>query len=68
MLQVEYLYIPLSGKAYISLDICNSLEVEMLENNMKLIFMHKIENKENLQFTSSVIIPHQKISVQEYSE
>jgi hypothetical protein len=65
MFIVDYVYVPLSGKAYVASDICDSLEVEENGDHMKLEFVHSAKNidREIVKFTSFVIIPRQRIRV-----
>lgn len=66
MFKVEYVYVPLTGKAYVAMDYCSALEVVPEDDsNVALIFTHYAKNREGerVSFKSNVIIPNQKISV-----
>jgi len=66
MFKVEYVYVPLTGRAYVAMDYCSALEVMPEDNSqMTLIFTHHAKNMEGerVSFKSNVIVPNQKISV-----
>lgn len=65
MFSVEYLYIPLVGKAYISMDYCVALDVCENGSQMTLVLTHKAKdlNGKEVSFKSNIVIPRQKISV-----
>ena len=66
MFIIEYVYIPLSGKAYCTSDVCDSFDVnEISDREMILELNHSAwdNNRKRVRFPSSVTIPKQKISV-----
>ncbi len=66
MFSVEYVYVPLMGKAYVSMDYCHALDVCENGSEMTLVLTHKAKNREGeeVTFKSNIVIPRQKISVQ----
>ena len=69
MFMVEYVYIPLTGKSYVTADICDSFEVvELNDREMRLEFSNSAfdMNRNRIKFKSTVIIPKQRIGVTKY--
>lgn len=67
MFQIDYLYIPLTGPAYISSDVCNSFDAFVIGNSMKMIFHHKVKSPDGriVKFSSEVTTIAQKITIKE---
>jgi hypothetical protein len=66
MFTIDYVYVPLTGKAYVATDVCYSFEViEFSSDMMQLKFTHRAfdMNRQVVTFSSDVIIPKQKITV-----
>jgi len=66
MFIIDYVYVPLWGKAYVASDVCDSLViVEYSSTEMRLELTHSAYNlsREKTKFQSFVIIPKQKVSV-----
>lgn len=71
MFIIDYVYVPLFGTPYVAVDICDSFTIEPLnekESRIELTHSAKNNNGELIKFNSFIIIPKQKISVQNYSE
>lgn len=65
MWMIDYVYVPLSGNAYITSDICDSFQVvEVNDREMRLELTHTAKNMQgnNVKFHSSIIIPKQKLT------
>lgn len=65
MFSVEYVYVPIFGRAYVTMDYCSALDVCENENEMTLVLTHKAKNDEGklVSFKSNIVIPRQKVSV-----
>ena len=62
---IEYVYVPLSGNAYITTDICDSFEVvKMNDREIRLELRHSAKNTQgnDVKFHSNIIIPVQKLT------
>ena len=65
MFKIEYVYVPLSGNAYVTMDICDSFDVVQLnDREMRVDFHSSAYNlrNERIHITSYVIIPLQKLT------
>ena len=69
MFKIEYVYVPLSSNAYVTMDICDSFDVVQLnEREMRIDFHSSAYNLQNerIRITSHVIIPIQKLTPQKF--
>ena len=65
MFKIEYVYVPLSGNAYVTMDICDSFDITKLnDREMRIDFHSSAYNLQNerIRITSYVIIPIQKLT------
>lgn len=67
MFSVEYVYVPLMGRAYCTMDYCSSLEIREVEstNEMEMHLLHKAKDLQGKEVSvvSIITIPRQKVSV-----
>lgn len=69
MFILDYVYVPLTGSAYVTSDICDSfLAEEFDDKQMRLQLTHSAKNLEGqtVKFSSFIIVPKQRIGVQKY--
>ena len=69
MFKIEYVYVPLSGNAYVAMDICDSFDITKLnDREMRIDFHSSAYNLQNerIRITSHVIIPIQKLTPQKF--
>lgn len=69
MFYVNYVYMPMSGKPYISSDMGVAVDIETVDDEVSIVFHHRAKdmNEEVVNFTSRVIVPPQKILVETVS-
>ena len=66
MFMIDYVYVPPSGNPYVASDMCNSFIVdEFNDEQMRVELSHAAFdlNQKRVNFTTFVIIPRQRISV-----
>lgn len=69
MFILDYVYVPLTGSAYVTSDICDSVVIEEFDDNqVRMELTHSAKNLEGqtVKFNSFVIVPKQRIGVQKY--
>lgn len=71
MFILDYVYVPLWGKAYVASDVCESfIAVEYSDKEMRLELTHSAYdmNRQEVKFQSFVVIPKQRVTVRELKE
>lgn len=69
MFMLDYVYIPLTGSAYVTSDMCDSFVIEEFDDRqVRMELTHSAKNLQGqtVKFSSFIIIPKQRIGVSKY--